>query len=532
MRLSYACQIGARAMATLREAATIKKKRVSGSFLFKIPDEDHTKAKVALFRRSAKVRTYQGKLGSCSGSMDETDASPLATALREILEETRLPPSSLSLLRVGKPYIFTDESIGREWSINPFAFRIKDVSEGGKGEEGIILDWEHDGIEWFDPMDVSGSDEFGGVPKLIDGLQRVWPEYHLGLEAGRVLNRGLQILHDDHEHGAQELGGTAVSTLRDVIHHLGISRPIDETWWWSIRMAAWHICQSRPSMGAPITSSVIKALAKIRAIFLSEMCSKEKIKQMTEALSQQLDERTSINDRICSSFTDYVRSKIMKYAASKKSISILTLSSSSTIFSSLLKATSTLGATIDLRVLESRPLFEGVGLAARLLQEELPESKVKVTVYSDASAALAARGIDILLLGADRLSSAGDVYNKTGSLPVVLSARYVAPNAKILVVSDTKKVAGPGSMEEHTSEENDPSELMQAWRGTVPAAEVVEDALAQKTSKAAVTNTYFEWVPSGLIDAYVTEEGIWGTEQIKDKSAWVGNETVRYFEDL
>ncbi|KAI1821471.1 translation initiation factor eIF-2B subunit family protein [Xylaria intraflava] len=519
-------------MATSSEAAPIKRRKVAGSFLFKIPNGDYTRAKVALFRRSDKVRTYQRKLAPCSGSVEDDDVSPLATALREILEETKLPSSSLSLLRVGKPYTFTDGSIGREWSINPFAFRIKDVSEGGKGEEGITLDWEHDGIEWFDPMQVNGSDEFGGVPRLIDSLRRVWPEYGLGPKAGVVLTKGLQKLRDDREHGAQELAGAAVSILRDVIRELGISRPIDESWWWNIRMAAWHLCQSRPSMGAAITSSLTKALATTRAIYLTDAAPEDKVKQMTEALDQQLHERVSTRDRIGSTFTDFVQSKVLQPDASKQSISILTLSLGSTITSALQQAASKLDVAIDLRVLESRPLFEGVSLAAKMLQESLPGSKLKITIYSDASAALAARGIDLILLGADRLSSAGDVNNKIGSLPAVLSARYVAPNAKVLVVSDTEKIAGPGYMEEHVSEENHPSELIQAWRGAIQAAGVIEDALAHDSPKVTVRNAYFEWVPAGFVDAYVTEEGIWGTEQIRDRSAWVGNEAVRYFEGL
>ncbi|KAI1437089.1 translation initiation factor eIF-2B subunit family protein [Xylaria sp. CBS 124048] len=529
-RLGYACQIWARTMATSRNEAAAKKRQVAGSFLFKIPNGDHTRAKVALFRRSDKVRTYKGKLAPCSGSVESSDAGPLATALREISEETSLQESSLSLLRVGKPYTFADRSIGREWSINPFAFRIKDASEGGVGEEGIKLDWEHDGVEWFDPMQVKGSDEFGGVPRLIDSLRRVWPEYNLGPQAGQVLTKGLQILRDNHQHGARELATTAVETLRDVILQLG-KAPIDEAWWWNIRMAAWHICQARPSMNSAITSSITKALGKIHGIYKAETIE-DKVREMTESLSQQLDERNTMSDRICLSFFDYIRSEILPPDPTERGISILTLSLSSTISRTIQLVASRLGIPIDLRVLESRPLFEGVTLAAKLLQEKLPESKLKVTVYSDASVALAARDVDVLLLGADRLSSTGDVDNKIGSLPAVLSARYVAFGAKVVVASDTEKIAGPGSTDEHKSEENDPSELTQAWKGTAGAPEVIENALLHDDPKVTIKNTYFEWVPAKYIDAYATDEGIWNAVQIQDRSARVANEAIRYFEDL
>ncbi|KAI1131116.1 hypothetical protein F5Y10DRAFT_234282 [Nemania abortiva] len=521
----------ARAMATSGQSTTIKKRVVAGSFLFRIPDGDDKQARVALFRRSGKVSTYQHKLAPCSGSVEASDASPFAAALREILEETTLPASSLDLLRVGKPYAFTDESIGREWNINPFAFRLKDVAEGGKGEEGIKLDWEHEGIEWFDPMQVSGSDEFGGVPRLVDSLRRVWPEYDLGHKAGGVLTEGLQRLRDDHEHGARELAAMGVSTLRDVIRQMD-SQPIDESWWSKVRMAAWHICQSRPSMGAAITSAIVKALNAVKAVYLADAQTADKIQQMTQALDQQLSDRSSVTDRICQSFTEYVRRDILQDGESKDTVSILTLSLSSTISSCLLQAASTLGVALDLRVLESRPLCEGVTLASKMLKNSPEGSGLKVTLYSDASVALAARDVDLVLFGADRISSAGDVSNKIGSLPTVLTARYVSPNIKIVVLSDTEKIAGPGSIDEHGSEENSHSELSWVWKGTVEGAQVVEDALSRDDPRLAVKNAYFEWIPAKLVDAYATEEGLWSTEQIQDKSTWIGNEIEECFKDL
>lgn len=519
-------------MATSAETATMKKRAVAGSFLFKFPNGDHKQARVALFRRSGKVSTYRHKLAPCSGSVEEDDASPLATALREIQEETTLTASSLDLLRVGKPYSFSDPSIGREWHINPFGFRLKEAAEGGKGEEGITLDWEHDGIEWFDPMQVSASEEFGAVPRLVESLRRVWPEYDLGSEAGRVLTDGLQRLRNDHEHGARELAGMGVSTLRDVISQLGLSQPLDESWWSKVRMVAWHICQSRPSMGAAITSAIVKALSAIRAVYLADMDAADKVQQMTQALDQQLAHRNSVTDRICQSFTEYVRHNILHDRESKGVVSIITLSLSSTISACLLQAASTLDVALDLRVLESRPLCEGVTLASRILKHSSEESKSKVTLYSDASIALAARGVDLVLLGADRVSSAGDVSNKIGSLPTVLTTRYVAPKAKVLVLSDSEKIAGPGSMDEHASEENAASELSRAWKGTVEGAQVVEDALSRDNARFAVRNAYFEWVPAKLIDAYATEDGLWSTEQIRDKSTWIGGEFELYFKDL
>lgn len=121
---------------------------------------------------------------------------------------------------------------------------------------------------------------------------------------------------------------------------------------------------------------------------------------------------------------------------------------------------------------------------------------------------------------------------KIGSLPAVLSARHISPKVKVVVLSDTEKIAGPGSVEEHVSEENDASELSRAWRGTVAGAEVVEDALAREDGKVVVRNAYFEWVPADFVDAYATEEGLWGTRRIRHSSDWIGRKMEVYFGEL
>ncbi|KAI1134216.1 nagb/rpia/CoA transferase-like protein [Hypoxylon sp. FL0543] len=514
----------------------LKKRSIAGSFLFKLPDGDETRAQVALFRRSGKVSTYQHKLAPISGSIEKYDASPLATALREINEETGLTLSSIELLRVGKPYTFVDESIGREWTINPFAFRLKEKAEGGKGEEGITIDWEHEGYEWFNPLDVNESDEFGGVPKLVNSLRRVWPEYDLGPEAGKVFTSGLQRLRDDHESGARQLAEAAVSILKDLIAEMD-SSVIDETWWANVRMAAWHICKTRESMGAAITSAVVKALDRIHAVFNQDLSPSEKVRRMIESMENQLDQRKFTTDRIRGTFVDYLRQNIVRVAESTKTISVLTLSSSSTISSCLLQAAATLGVSLDLRILESRPLYEGVTLASKFLEAGDEAGDLTVSIYTDASVAIAANAVDIVVLGADRISAEGDVSNKIGSLPAILSQRHVVPDAKVVILSETEKIASPGPMEEHAAEENSPAELIQAWRGNVKGANIIEDALKDAQShsmrgKIYVRNTYFEWVPARFIHAYVTDEGLWSVQDIAAKSNWINDETDRFFKNL
>ncbi|KAI0887693.1 nagb/rpia/CoA transferase-like protein [Annulohypoxylon maeteangense] len=513
----------------------LKRRSVAGSFLFKIPDGLDKPVQVALFRRSGKVSTYQHKLAPISGSVEKNDASPYATALREINEETGLTLSSIELLRVGKPYTFIDESIGREWTINPFGFRLKEKIEGGKGEDGITIDWEHDGFQWFDPLQVRESDEFGGVPKLVNSLRRVWPEYDLGRHAGKAFTFGLQRLRDDHESGARQLAEKALSILKTLILEM---KPdvIDDTWWANVRMAAWHICKARESMGAAITTAIVKALDQIEAVINQDIPPPEKLRQMIESIDDQLTRRKSTTDYIRDTFINYLRQNVIKTTEPKKTIRVLTLSSSSTISACLLQAAANLGVSLDLRILESRPLCEGVALASKLLKLRDESIDFTVTLYTDASMALAADAVDVVVLGADRISATGDVSNKIGSLPVVLSQRHVAPNAKVVILSETEKIACPGLAEEHTVEDNDPAEVTQAWRKDAKSFEVIEDVLTDTQSNATrniqVRNTYFEWVPAHFIHGYLTDEGLWSVQDIAKRSSWIGDEMDRFFKNL
>ncbi|ETS74224.1 hypothetical protein PFICI_14090 [Pestalotiopsis fici W106-1] len=529
-------------MASSNDKPIIKKRAVAATFLFRFNDSSSSKpgtAEVALFRRSSKVRTYQHKLAPISGSVDPDDSNPLATTLREIKEETSLELGrDIELMRKGKPYSFADHDIGREWTVNPFAFRLKSVEEGGRGEPGITIDWEHDGWEWHDPLNVNDSEEFGGVPRLVDSLRRVWPEIDLGAAAGVALTDGLKALQNDHESGARVLAASAVRILRDVIYKLPPPGQSDDSAK-VIRMAAWHLCYNgRESMGAAITSSIVTVLDKIEEVLKKVKTNPEGQKdEVLSEIDKFLEQRDSAVDRLRGFFVEHIIANTFDNRNPQDTLSVLTMSYSSTISGSLLAAARSLNVALDLRILESRPLCEGVTLASKLLEEATPEDNVNVTLYSDASAAIAAQGVDAFLLGADRISAEGDVSNKTGTLPTALSTRYVSPNAKIIVLSEVEKIAGPGPINEHGVEENDPAELWRSWNNTVKGASI----LVQYTGKshentshstASVKNIYFEWLPASFVNTYITDEGSWSLKDIRAKSSEIGKQTTRFFSGL
>jgi len=509
-------------------------------------------------------------LAPISGSIDAADATPLAAAWRELREETTLTPTSLSLLRQGKPYTFSDASVGREWTIYPFAFRLRSRKEGGKGEAGITIDWEHDGWGWHDPLSVTDDAGFGGVPRLAESLRRVWFEVDLGSHAGAVLQAGLDRLREDHQSGARQLAGVALEALRDVIRALD-AHDAPEAWWVKVRLAAWHIWKNgRESMGAAVMSVLLDALRSIEETLRQHQehpDSNHSVK-WRDAVVDDLERRlalraTTAANPVTEAFTTYLRGEFASTLDAGAPVRVLTLSESSTIAHCLRHMVQKAGVRLDLRVLESRPLFEGVSLAGNLVREissdagqrpgTVPSPKegrkagaaaaprLSVTVYTDASAGLAAEGVDVVLIGADRISASGAVSNKTGTLPAILSAKHVAPSVKTVVLGESEKVAPPGSPGEHVVEDNSPDQLVRAWKSDFNSARVRDaasslsaamDDAGTEAAEVAVRNIFFEWVPPALVDIYVTEFGVWTVEEIQRHSERLGAEQERLFGDL
>lgn len=478
-------------------------------------------------------------------------------------EETTLTPASLVLLRQGKSYSFSDESIGRSWTIYPFAFRLKTAEEGGKGENGIKIDWEHEGWGWYDPLQVEDVDSFGGVPRLAESLRRVWFEKDLGEAAGRVLSDGLETLKNDHESGARQLAGVALQILRDVLSELDPEAPSDEKWA-KVRFVAWHVWKNgRESMGAAIMSVLLSGLSEIEETVVSGHSG-----HWNEAAIQVLERRISDRKKGSASLVSealgkYLESnyanKLTSASTSHEPLTILTMSESSTISQGIRDLVLKSRFSLDLRVLESRPLYEGVSLAGSFVEdineallemttqsngENIPD--VKISLYSDASAALASQRVDVVLIGADRIASTGAVSNKTGSLATILSARHVASSAgkavKVIVLAESEKIAPPGNPEEHVVEENDPEQITRAWTASYNSTRVRQggSVLAQAATKEAdrehvvvsVHNVFFEWCPHELVDVYMTEFGQWTVDDISKHSQRLGADQDRFFGDL
>ncbi|KAJ2895965.1 hypothetical protein MKZ38_006012 [Zalerion maritima] len=575
--------VPAEATLTNPQKPPIKKRQVVSSFILKDPFPGvNEKPMIALFLRSEKVSTYRNRLGAISGTIDAEDTSPVSAAWRELKEETCLGPDQVTLVRKGKPYTFGDTNLNREWTIHAFLYKLKHPSLSSK----IRIDWEHTDFEWLDPMTVPDEDE-RIVPRIAESLRRVYVERDLGSKAGRTLETGLQTLQNDHVNGARVLAGTALATLIKIAETMDSHIPASR-WWYNLRMAGWHLWRNgRPAMDAAIRAVVVEALTRVEGIAVSAVESKPMTGDLhgkiISTLQTYQEERVRAVDKVSQAFVSYLTDlsdKIGKSGEVPRPISILTLSASSTIIQSITQAARVM--PLDIRVLESRPLFEGVSAAASFAA--LPQTTV--TVYPDAAVGYAARGADMVLLGADRISETGAVSNKIGSLPAVLTAKHVSKEIKVVVLGESEKVASGEGVEE----ENAAAEIVDAWRTSGPpsASSVVEAVMAgasagsggghddgdgstgrrdeklhdqgvtgssdkevaeelgsqtkqqhqaaarEKTGRVEVRNLYFEWVqpPDDMQWIYLSERGRWDAKDIAIRAREVDGLAEKLFLDL
>ncbi len=148
---------------------------------------------------------------------------------------------------------------------------------------------------------------------------------------------------------------------------------------------------------------------------------------------------------------------------------------------------------IEVLANETRPLLQG----ARLTAWELERDKIPVSVLTDGMAAdLMRRGkVDLVIVGADRIASNGDVANKIGTYSLAVLAR--AHGLPFYVAAPLASVDfGTASGDSIPIEERDPSEITrQGERRLVPRG-------------VPALNPAFDVTQASLIDAIITEAGI------------------------
>jgi len=142
---------------------------------------------------------------------------------------------------------------------------------------------------------------------------------------------------------------------------------------------------------------------------------------------------------------------------------------------------------------ETRPLLQG----GRLTYFELAHANVDATLQVDAAAAIAMqrKGIDLVIVGADRIARNGDTANKIGTYGLaVLAAHHGIPFY----------VAAPRSTFDFSMESGDAIHIEERKPEEVTSFGPATVAM----SGARVYNPAFDVTPGHLVTAFITEYGV------------------------
>ena len=148
------------------------------------------------------------------------------------------------------------------------------------------------------------------------------------------------------------------------------------------------------------------------------------------------------------------------------------------------------GVPFHVFVDETRPVLQG----ARLTSWELTEAGIDHTLICDSAAAhlMAEGAVDLVIVGADRVTANGDTVNKIGTRALAIIAQYQAVPFYVACPSSTFDPDTP-SGDEVIIEER-------------PSAEVT--AHLPTVAGVKTRNPAFDVTPAGLVTAYITDRGL------------------------
>jgi methylthioribose-1-phosphate isomerase len=151
------------------------------------------------------------------------------------------------------------------------------------------------------------------------------------------------------------------------------------------------------------------------------------------------------------------------------------------------------GKNISVIINETRPLLQGIRLTAfELMEEDIP---VTVIVDSAAGYLMRKREIDLVITGADRITSNGDTANKIGTYQLaVLAKEHAVPFYVAAPLSTFDPELKNGDL--IPIEERDPEEII-SWHGHLLGPKGVQ-----------AFNPAFDITPAAYISAVITEGGV------------------------
>ena len=119
--------------------------------------------KVLILKRSDKVKYMKFLWAGVSGIIEKNDATPLARAKTEILEETGINEEEIELLKANERIkIEAAQYKNHEWNIFPFLFSTKNSK--------IKLNWENSEFKWVKPNEIKNYETVPELEKILFSL--------------------------------------------------------------------------------------------------------------------------------------------------------------------------------------------------------------------------------------------------------------------------------------------------------------------------------------------------------------------------
>ncbi len=284
----------------------------------------------------------------------------------------------------------------------------------------------------------------------------------------------LSAIAEDRSHGAAELARQCLALMADSAR----LTPVPQTEAESAMAALYRrlgeqaeqLAASRPSM-TPIQTLLLRWQERLAGLPATTLV--EARRQAAEAARGLAEES---------------RAALGKVAAQARSL----IRAGQTLFTHSLSSTvlavfrSLPAGHVRAIVTESRPLYEGRRLAARLSGWGIP-----TTLITDAQLGLFVPQADMVLIGADSILADGSVINKAGTYVLALVAHDQRVPVYVCAESCKRR---PPRLPEPALEEMDPAELSP---GQPPLGPHVR-----------VRNIYFDRTPARLISGWIDEHGI------------------------
>jgi methylthioribose-1-phosphate isomerase len=160
------------------------------------------------------------------------------------------------------------------------------------------------------------------------------------------------------------------------------------------------------------------------------------------------------------------------------------------------------GISVHVWVDETRPRNQGLLTAWELTQHGVP-----CTLIADnAGGHLMQRGqVDLVLVGADRVSAAGEICNKIGTYLKALAAKDCGVPFYVAVPSPTIDWSVVDAVRDVPIEERNPEELL-VVRGRLANESITYVRIAAEATLAA--NPAFDITPAHLVTGLITDRGI------------------------